>query len=103
MTSETVRRTVQISSHIGQSCDHCDKAVGGGWVDDVSLTESINHYITEHGYRLLYVGTETSHGDEGLWHSTVAVLGHDDPPALSPPSEVLTEFIDKIKNESTQG
>lgn len=28
------------------------------------LAESINHYINEHGYRMLHVGTETSRDDE---------------------------------------
>jgi hypothetical protein len=48
------------------------------------LSDRINHFIEAHGYRLLHVGTETSHDSNGNpWHSTVAVLGHDDPPALA--------------------
>ena len=49
---------------------HCSSQVG--WEN---LAESINHYITEHGYRLLHVGQQTEPASEGLWHSTVAVLG----------------------------
>jgi hypothetical protein len=39
---------------------------------------------------LLHVGTETSRDMDGhLWHSTVAVLGHDNPPPLALPTEVI--------------
>ncbi len=43
---------------------------------DHKLAESINHYIEMHGYKLLHVGTETIHDDQGEpWHTTVSVLG----------------------------
>ena len=85
-----VKRTTTISSNIGRGCEHCDEWIGapmqGGRED---ITDSINHYITAHGYRLLHVGTQTSHDMNGeLWHSTVAVLGHDNPPPLKPPVEI---------------
>jgi hypothetical protein len=87
---EGVKRTTTISSNIGRSCEHCDEWVGipmGAGSDDI--TDSINHYITAHGYRLLHVGTQTSHDRDGkLWHSTIAVLGHDNPPPLKPPVEI---------------
>ena len=75
MTSQNykdIKRVVYISSNIGQSCEHCTFQIDG-----VKLAESINHYIEHHGYKILHVGTETTHSDatEGLWHSTVAVLG----------------------------
>ena len=88
MTFETIRRSVQLSSEIVTSCDHCQESVGGG-LGDTSLTGSINHYITAHGYRLLHVGTETSLGSDGKpWHNTLAILGHDDPPAVKPPATI---------------
>jgi len=40
------------------------------------LAHSVNHYIAQHGYALLHVGTETSRDDKGKpWHNTIAVLG----------------------------
>jgi hypothetical protein len=74
---EKVTHTIAISSNIGHGCEHCHGRFLGA-EDDIS--DSINHLISEHGYRLLHIGTQTSHAGEGLWHSTVAVLGHDDPP-----------------------
>ena len=87
---EDVKRTTTIASNIGRSCEHCDEWTGAplGAAGD-SITDSINHYITAHGYRLLHVGTQTSHDMDGkLWHSTIAVLGHDNPPAIKPPVEI---------------
>ena len=67
-----VTHVVHISTNIGTSCKHCTQQVG---LD--RLAESINHYIKKHGYKLLHVGTETSHDQVGKpWHSTVAVLGN---------------------------
>jgi hypothetical protein len=63
---QDVKKTVQVSSNIVKACEHC--------ADNVSA--QINHYIGHHGYKLLHVGSETSHADNGgLWHSTVAILG----------------------------
>jgi len=92
---EDVKRTTTISSNIGRGCDHCDEWIGApvGGHDD-GITDSINHYISAHGYRLLHVGTQTSHDMDGkLWHSTVAVLGHDNPPALKPPVEISIKHV----------
>lgn len=85
---DNVKRTTELASNISRGCEHCDKLVGG----DVS--DGVNHFIEEHGYRLLHVGTETSHNMDGkLWHSTVAILGHDNPPALKPPVEIRIEHV----------
>jgi len=90
---EGVKRTTTISSNIGRGCVHCNESIGPKDQSD-DITESINHYITAHGYRLLHVGTQTSHDMDGkLLHSTVAILGHDDPPALKPPVEVVIGAI----------
>ena len=86
------KRTTQLSTNIGRSCEHCGTMVGSN--DDGDLSDSINHYISEHGYELLHVGTQTSRGDEGLWHHTVAVLSHDNPPAIAPPVEVVIGGIE---------
>ena len=70
-----VKHVVHISTNIGKSCEHCSAHIGAT-ADDHELGESINHYIETHGYKLLHVGTETSHDANGNpWHSTVAVLG----------------------------
>lgn len=72
MASETISDTnhvVQISTNIGEGCKHCSHPIGME-----NFAESINHYINEHGYRLLHVGQQTEHASEGLWHSTVAIL-----------------------------
>lgn len=68
---EGVQHVVHISTNIGTGCEHCNEQIG---LD--RLAESINHYIEQHGYKLLHVGTETSHDTNGNpWHSTAAVLG----------------------------
>ena len=65
-----VHHVVHVSTDIERRCEFCSEPIGGDRFPD-----SINHYIREHGYRLLHVGTETADTDGGLWHSTVAVLG----------------------------
>ncbi len=88
MTLEKIRHTVQLSSDISGGCLHCNDAVGGAW--DMLVTDNINHYITAHGYRLLQIGSQTSHGPDGKpWQSTVAIVGHDDPPPLKPPAKIV--------------
>ena len=68
-----VTHVVRLSSSIGKHCQLCTAAIG---YDDKGLANEINHYITEHGYRLLYLGQETSRDDKGNpWQSTVAFLG----------------------------
>ena len=85
MSIETIKRTVQLSSVSFTRCDHCEEGVGG------TVSRSINHYITAHGYHLLHIGAETNDGPDGApWHLTVAILGHDNQPAVIPPAEVRT-------------
>jgi hypothetical protein len=64
---------IHISTDGGTRCKLC-----GPQADLVFFDKLINHYIEQHGYKLLHVGTETSREKmEGkLYHSTVAVLGH---------------------------
>lgn len=67
---EGIKEVVHVSTDVFMGCRYCDERVGG------DIAPSINHYINAHGFKLLHVGTETSHSDEGKpWHSTVAVLG----------------------------
>jgi hypothetical protein len=89
---ENIRRTTEVSSNIGRGCEHCRYGIGAMGSEDI--TDGINHFIEAHGYRLLHVGTETSHGPNGEpWHNTVAVLGHDNPPPLAPPVDVFAPKI----------
>jgi hypothetical protein len=66
-----VTHVVHISTSARRGCAECDQLIYGKHLD-----WAINHYIENHGYRLLHVGTETGRDDDGnLLHSTVAVLG----------------------------
>ena len=54
------------------SCEHCEYKIG----TSDRLAIAVNHYILEHGYKLLHVGTETYRSSDGTpWHVTVAILG----------------------------
>ena len=97
-----VGHVVQVSSNIGRACECCHEAVGGGYRDDGEIAESINHYIQEHGYRLLYLGQETHDGHDGKpWQITVAILGAENAPPSKPPSE-LDNSLDGGKKKSGQ-
>lgn len=68
---EGVNHVVHISNDEGKSCEHCDFRVGTD-----NFAESINHYISAHGYKLLHVGQQTSRDSMGNpWQLTVALLG----------------------------
>jgi hypothetical protein len=85
---ENVKRTTEVSSDIGRACEHCGEAIGYS-PRTLGISDSINHYIEAHGYRLLHVGTQTTHGsNEKPWHTTVAVLGHDNPPKVMPSATI---------------
>ena len=68
-----IESTIQVSSNITQGCAECGEREASSVGSD-NVSEKVNHYLG-HGYQLLHVGSETSGTDEGLWHSTVAVLG----------------------------
>lgn len=69
---EGIQHVVFISTDVEQSCEHCTERVGGNRY----FGESINHYIEQHGYKLLHVGSETTRDDAGTpWHTTVSVVG----------------------------
>jgi len=66
-----IKHVVRIATNEGTGCKHCDMFCGLE-----NFEESINHYINDHGYRLLHVGQETSWDlEQKQWQSTVAVLG----------------------------
>ena len=66
-----VQNVARVSSVEGSPCAECDQALSA--YDD--FTGCVEHYIKQHGYRLLHVGMETETLSEGLGHSTVAILG----------------------------
>jgi hypothetical protein len=73
MTSlyEGIKTIIRLDTTSSMKCEHCSEWVGG-----VDFSESVTHYIQEHGYKLLHVGSETiDDGDGGPWHMTVVVLG----------------------------
>jgi len=75
MTTENhykgITHVVQLSTNIGKCCEHCSTQVGTD-----NFAESINHYISEHGYKLLHAGSETTEDLNGkLWHHSVALVG----------------------------
>ena len=63
---EGIKHVVKISTHEGSKCKHCDTGIGND-----KFTESINHYINKHNYKLLHTGTETGPSIQ----MTVALLG----------------------------
>ncbi|HEY2881750.1 MAG TPA: hypothetical protein VGJ15_04940 [Pirellulales bacterium] len=70
---EGVERVIAVRSNIGDRCKVCDAPIG---FSNNGFTDSINHYITEHDFRLLHIGTETEGGENNsLWQVTVAILG----------------------------
>jgi hypothetical protein len=69
-----IGRVVHISTSTVARCHFCEKVIGGS----DNFESSTEHYMTQHGFRILHIGTETSRTPNGeLWHSTVAVLGLD--------------------------
>lgn len=68
---EGISHTVYLSSNLSFACGHC-----GHLIDNKNIGDSINHYLKDHGYRLLHVGQDTGTGDDGKpFYSTVAVVG----------------------------
>lgn len=66
------KHVVHVSTDVSMGCAHCSFHVGGPH----NFAESVNHYIVEHGYSVLHVGSETISGPKSEpWHTTVAVLG----------------------------
>jgi hypothetical protein len=69
-----VKEVLEVSSNVIKQCPHC--AGGFKFSDPPDLGERINHFIKQHGYKLLHVGQETCESANGyLWQTTVAILG----------------------------
>ena len=66
-----ISHVIHISTDILKPCEHCSFVLKSD-----EFAESINHYIEQHGYRLLHIGTETGRDYEGKpYHASVALLG----------------------------
>ena len=69
-----IKKVVKISSDIGIGCTECS----GIRIGQENFAESINHYVQQHGYRILHIGTESTHDNEqNVYHTTIAILGHE--------------------------
>lgn len=76
MGTESVKETVRLSSHEAAACAYCTEAPGE------TFDARINHLIGAHGFRVLYIGSESSGGNASeVSIATVAILGSDEPPA----------------------
>jgi hypothetical protein len=90
---DATKRVTKVSTNESRGCEHCNFSVS-----HEDLPGAINHFITEHGYKVLHVGTETVYDMASKpWHTTVAVLGCDTPPALKPVPVVSVHIYDADK------
>ncbi len=68
---ENVQHVVHISTDVVRGCEHCSELIGGD-----NFAKSVNHYIEQHGYKLLHTGSEWGRDMDGeSCQHTVAVLG----------------------------
>ncbi len=66
------KHTIYLSSNVEGLCKICGCKIN----DYDGLSGKINHFIEEHGYKLLHIGQETSLDHKGNpWQSTVAIVG----------------------------
>ncbi|MEA3416868.1 MAG: hypothetical protein U9R02_12060 [Thermodesulfobacteriota bacterium] len=69
---EGIKQVVLVTSDDNKNCQLCSNF----HIGPNNFEESINHYITDHNYKLLHVGQQTSNDMNGNpWQLTVAVHG----------------------------
>jgi len=74
---KAVKHLVEITTNASKGCEECDSVLSG--VEN--FAGAVNHYLQVHGYRLIHLGSQTSHDYQGNpWQSTIAVLGTDKAP-----------------------
>lgn len=68
---KTIKSVVQVSTSRGGACpEKC-----GENFDPDTFTRSVNHLLSQHGYKVEHIGQETSWDSDGRpWQSTIAVL-----------------------------
>jgi len=65
---ENINHVISFTSENVSSCELCGASN--------NFQETLNHYISQHGYKLLHVGTQSSlHSNGNLVHDVVVVLG----------------------------
>ncbi len=69
-----VQEVIGVSGNVIKQCPHCRG--GFSFSDPPDVGERINHFLKQHGYKLLHVGQQTVESSNGdLWQTTVAILG----------------------------
>jgi hypothetical protein len=86
------KAVVEVSSDVSQSCKVCNY-----FVKHDEFAEGINHYITEHGFQLLFVGGRTIRDyDDKPFATTIAILGTSEviiENVTQPNVEIVYEYI----------
>lgn len=67
---EGIKHVVRIHTNNRTKCEHCDTNF-----EEYEFTKAINHHIEQHGYKLLYVGTESAYFEGNAHYYSVAILG----------------------------
>lgn len=75
MTTENyykgIKHVVTISTDESLTCDECKSEL-----ERNNVSGALNHYIEQHGYKILHIGQQTSKDNEGhIFHLTVALVG----------------------------
>ncbi|MFR0690197.1 hypothetical protein ACLUTX_12430 [Enterobacterales bacterium AE_CKDN230030158-1A_HGKHYDSX7] len=82
MSYETVVHTVKLSTDVSMHCKVC-----GEWQEAENLDANLNHYLQQHGAKLLHLGSEAYRDENGRTaHHTVAVVGLDEVPPKREPT-----------------
>jgi len=69
------KRVFAIGSRLWRNCPECSSMPRATDFHGGRIDERINHLL-KHGYKLLYVGQETTTDPDGKpWRTTVAILG----------------------------
>ena len=74
---KSIRYVVRVTSDVGAACKECGTLVNG----TADFAAAVNHYLEDHKYKLLHVGSEagTDYNGEPC-HVTVAIVGSDKTP-----------------------
>lgn len=76
MTIENYYKDINHIVHITTDDHTACKECASNTFNQNKIADAINHYISQHGYKLLHVGSETTRDDQNrIWHNTVAILG----------------------------
>jgi len=67
---EGIKHVVHIHTNYPTNCEHCSASFEAN-----RFAESMNHYVEQHGYKLLHVGSETANFEGNHWYFSVATLG----------------------------